>query len=391
MKEYVTIEDIDEAYRLCARRKGKSRTFMEYRKDYIRNNYELYKDLNGMTYRRGKSICFVVTKPKYREVFCSLFRDRVVDTLIIMKFGSIFDGTLTDDAYACREGKGTLYGAKRIYRRLNEEASKFPEYWVMRTDIRGFFMSINRELLYNILASVIMDKYRGDDLTWWLWLLKIVITHDPTTDCVKVGDRRLFDRIPKEKSLFGNCGNGTPIGNAMSQVSENVMMSAFDKWAEGYSGGIVYGRYVDDCIFGCNDKGTLLRLLGDARLWLKNVFGLTLHPEKIYLQEFPKGVKFIGYDIRKGRMYTLGRTVGNMRNAIERFNKGKQEVESFVRTMNSYWGLMRHTDSYGLRWKAWKTIDNRGRLYSDRMRKIGLTYKYKEHGICEVDDAERRV
>lgn len=161
------------------------------------NNYKLYLDLNKMTYKRGLSICFIVTRPVYREVFCSLFRDRVVDTLIIDKFESIFEKSMIDDAYACRLGKGTLYGAKRMYKYLNEESSKYSKYYVMKTDIRGFFMSINRELLYNILASVIMDNYHEDDLTWWLWLLKIVVTHDPTTNCIKVGDKNLYLMLGK--------------------------------------------------------------------------------------------------------------------------------------------------------------------------------------------------
>lgn len=150
-------------------------------------------------------------------------------------------------------------------------------------------------------------------------------------------------------------------------------------------------RYGDGCIFGCYDKSTLLRLLSDARDWLKNNFGLTLHPDKVYLQEFSKGVRFIGYDIRRGRMYSSGRMIGNMTEAIRRFNDGKQIVNSFLSSINSYFGLMRHTDSYGIRWKAWRMIDNRGRFYSDRMRKISLTYRYKEHGICKINDAERRI
>lgn len=377
MKEYVTLEQINSAYHLCARHKGKSKTFMEYRQDYIMNNYKLYLDLNKMTYKRGLSICFIVTRPVYREVFCSLFRDRVVDTLIIDKFESIFEKSMIDDAYACRLGKGTLYGAKRMYKYLNEESSKYPKYYVMKTDIRGFFMSINRELLYNILASVIMDNYHEDDLTWWLWLLKIVITHDPTTNCIKVGDKNLFNKIPKEKSLFGNTGNGTPIGNALSQVSENVLMSIFDKWVLYYSNNIVYGRYVDDCMFGCNDKKLLLQLIEDARKYLKNTFGLTLHPNKVYLQEFSKGIKFIGFDIRRGRLYTTNRMVGNMIKTIYRFNSGKQTPENFVNSINSYFGLMRHTNSYNIRFNAWKMIDNNRRFYSTRMNKINLTNKYK--------------
>lgn len=69
--------------------------------------------------------------------------------------------------------------------------------------------------------------------------------------------------------------------------------------------------------------------------------------------------------------------VGNMIKAIYRFNSGKQTPENFVNSINSYFGLMRHTNSYNIRFNAWKMIDNNRRFYSTRMDKINLTNKYK--------------
>lgn len=77
-----------------------------------------------------------------------------------------------------------------------------------------------------------------------------------------------------------------------------------------------------------------------------------------------------------------------IRGNCDKFNKDEQSVESFVKTINSYWGLLVHTNSYGIRWKSWLKINNNGRLFSDRMKKIGITYKYKNYGICKIDNAK---
>ena len=78
---------------------------------------------------------------------------------------------MTDKAYACRKGKGTDYGiadVKKQIKRVSENYTK--EAWILRGDLQGFFMSINRLLLYSLLEKVIREKYHGSDIEWWLWL-----------------------------------------------------------------------------------------------------------------------------------------------------------------------------------------------------------------------------
>ena len=45
-------------------------------------------------------------------------------------------------------------------------------------------------------------------------------------------------------------------------------------------------------------------------------------------------------------------------------------------------------NNYGIRWKSWLKINNNRRLFSDRMKKIGITYKYKNYGICKINNAK---
>lgn len=199
MQEYVSIEDIRQAYIDCCKHKTSTDDCVSYQAEAIINNYQLYVDLNRLTYEIGPSKAFCVTRPKLREVFCAQFRDRVVHHLLSLKFGDILEGELTDSAFACRQGKGVLYGVEQVKAQMERVSEGYTrEAWVLKCDLQGFFMSIDRKMLYDKLERLIRVKYRGKDIEWWLWLWKIVVLHDPTKNCVKVGNLKLFDILPKK-------------------------------------------------------------------------------------------------------------------------------------------------------------------------------------------------
>ena len=231
MKEYINIELIDEAYRDCCKHKGGTEGCLEYKMNYLLNNLQLYNELNSMTYEIGKSKAFCVTRPKLREVFCAQFRDRIVHHILSIKFLPIFEDEMLDNAYACRKEKGTDYGIDHIRQQVERVSDNYTkETWILKCDLQGFFMSINRRMLYDIVEKIIRKKYQGGDMDFWLWLWRKVIMNDPSKNCVKVGDLSLWDRLPANKSLF-TCGEGIglPIGNLPSQILANLLMSAFDK------------------------------------------------------------------------------------------------------------------------------------------------------------------
>lgn len=382
MREYISIEQIDEGYRDCRKRKGSTEGCMEYGMDYILNNLQLYKELNTMTYEIGRSKAFCVTRPKLREVFCAQFRDRIVHHILAIKFLPLFEGEMVDNAYACRKGKGTDYGIDHIRRqieRVSEDYTK--ETWVLKCDLQGFFMSIDRKMLYDIVEKLLRDKYHGEDIDYWLWLWKKVIMNDPSKNCVRVGDLSLWDKLPKNKSLF-TCGEGKglPIGNLPSQILANLLMSKFDKWVlarVGRDGG--YGRYVDDFVVISRDKPLLLDILHDARIFLRDELKLTLHPNKVYLQEVRKGVKITGAVIKPHRVYGGNSTIDHLFEIIGRWNKVRNptddETEKFVKRINSLFGHLVHRNSYAIRWRAWKGMGHKDKVYCDNMRCLKIRNK----------------
>ena len=384
MKEYIPIELVDDAYRDCCKRKGGTEGCLEYKMNYLLNNLQLYNELNSMTYEIGKSKAFCVTRPKLREVFCAQFRDRIVHHILAIKFLPILEGEMVDNAYACRKGKGTDYGIDHIRQQMERVSDNYTkETWILKCDLQGFFMSINRRMLYDIVEKIIREKYQGGDMDFWLWLWRKVIMNDPSKNCVKVGDLSLWNKLPKNKSLF-TCGEGIglPIGNLPSQILANLLMSAFDKWGLsriGRSGG--YGRYVDDFVVISRDKGLLLEILHDSRNYLFDKLQLTLHPDKVYLQEVKKGVKFTGAVIKPGRVYAGNATVQHLFDVIKKWNStenpSKEQTGRFVIQVNSLFGHLVHRYSYGIRWRAWKEIKHKDEIYCVDMKKI-VEFKNKK-------------
>ena len=337
-----------------------------------------------MEYEISKSKAFCVTRPKLREVFCADFRDRMIHHLLAIKFTDILEGEMTDKAYACRVGKGTDYGiadVKKEIKRVSDNYTK--EAWVLKCDLQGFFMSINRSLLYSLLEKVIMEKYHCDDIDWWLWLWKKVVLHDPTKNCIRIGDLSLWNKLPANKSLF-TCGygKGLPIGNLPSQLLANLLLSSFDKLMierVGEDGG--YGRYVDDFVVISRDKKLLLNILQESRNYLLKELGLTLHPRKVSLQRTSSGVMFTGALIRPGRTLPNSRTVEHLYDVIDKFGmmsdlKG-EVLQSYVNRINSLMGVLAHYDSFNIRRKAWAMMLHKDRVFCVNMKKIKITNKFK--------------
>lgn len=409
MREFITIEDIDKAYRDCCRHKGDTPGCAAYKMDYLRNNYLLYKELNAMSYEPGPQEAFLVFYPCLREVVCSQFRDRVVHHLLKLKFFGIFEREMIDDAYACREEKGTEYGVRRLREQLDRVSQGYTrEAYVLTGDMRGFFMSINRQLVYNIVEDTIRKHYHEDDIEYWLWLWKLVILTPPEDNCVRVGNLKDWDMLPDYKSIFKTGGRGLTIGNLPSQMLENLLLSIFDKWVleklraathsdtrnDTLAGdgnpntpmecGYGYGRYVDDFYVISTDKNLLLKIYNEARVFLKARLDLNLHPNKFYLQEVNKGVRFVGAIVKRGRVYARNRTVYNLFKIIDMWNHDPlPDTKRYVRQINSYLGYLSHRDSYAIRYRAWDTISHKDEVYCVNMRKIRIMNKktYKSEDI----------
>ena len=133
-------------------------------------------------------------------------------------------------------------------------------------------------------------------------------------------------------------------------------MSPLDHFVKHYCH--YYGRYVDDCVIVAKSKTFLKRLVPVICQFVKNRLSLNVHPKKFYLQPHYYGVRFLGVFIRPKYSVANPRTFHNFEQSVYRFNKvaqehkpNKEERSSFIASVNSYLGIVKHYKSYNLRSK----------------------------------------
>lgn len=389
-KPKIELEEFFEAYFNCRSNKRNTANATAFEVDYESNLVQLCNEINNETYQIGRSIAFIVDKPVKREIFAADFRDRVVHHLIIGKLNHLFEKQFIYDSYSCRVGKGTHFGIQRIDKFIRQCSSNYTkDCYILKLDLQGFFMSIHKNILFAKLEQFIKEKYYYPDKDLLIKLCKQVIFNDSTKNCIIKGSKSDWDNLPQTKSLFHSEPNfGLPIGNLTSQVFANFYMDSFDHFVKHNLKIRYYGRYVDDFVIVHEDKEYLKKLIPILSEYLQTELQTTIHPKKIYLQHYGKGVQFLGTVIKPNRIYIGNRTKGNFFNAIEKQNKivldnkpTKEEKAAFLSSMNSYLGIMKHYKTYNLR----------KRVIFKRLSGYWFNHVYLSGGIAKFVLKERPV
>lgn len=328
------------------------------------NLIRLASDIKKRIYKIKPSLCFIALSPVKREIFAGDFRDRIVHHFIFNELNFYYDRLFINDCYSCRKKRGTDYGIRRIAKFMKKASKNYhrPAY-ILKLDISGYFMNIDRKLLYQ-QNKYLIKRFLNDEpekINTLLYLLKLVIFNDPTKYCRQRGPLSDWNSLPKNKSLFtARLGHGLPIGNLTSQLFGNVYLNEFDHFIKEKLKCRYYGRYVDDMVFVSSNKEFLKSLIPKINAYLKTKLGLTLHPKKIYLQPYQNGVKFLGVFIKPRRIYIGSRIKGNFYKKIKSISNQttsglkKQPLNDPVADpafLNSYLGLMKKYQTFNLRRK----------------------------------------
>lgn len=359
--------DLFTAYYDARKNKRNTQNQLRFEINLEQNIFTLYRAIKDRTYKPQDSIAFVVYKPVTREVFAAAFADRVIHHLFYNYVNPIFERTFIFDSYSCRKGKGTSFGIKRLEYSIRSCSANYTrDCYVMKLDIRGFFMNINRNILFQKVKETLLrySSRRGADGTLWkekldydliLYLARVIIFDDPTTHYIMKGKVSDWDKIPHGKSLFDmpeECG--LPIGNLTSQLFSNIYLNDFDHFVKRQLKARYYGRYVDDFYLVDQCKEVLTNYRKVITTYLKDKLGLEVHPLKIYLQKYDKGVLFVGGFVKPYRTYVNNRVKSNFSQRIYALKKENITAGKLEMTVNSYLGSMRAFRSFNIRRKIMK-------------------------------------
>ena len=384
----IDFETILEAYLDCRKRKRSTVGATEFELDYVHNLVELMNEVNSRQYKIGKSICFVVRYPRYREVFAGEFRDRIIHHYIALRLEPLFEQIFCDRAYNCRKGKGQLAGVTQLAEDIREESENYTkDAYVMKVDLKGFFMSIIKSKLAKMVDDFIVERYEGDDKEDLRWICNLVVMHRPELNCERRSPLWMWNFIPKEKSLFTNGDDrGIAIGNLFAQLFANFLLNVIDWKIDAVC--VRHNRYVDDISFVSKDKWKLLSIVPMLRTELGKL-GLRLNEKKFYLQHYSKGVQFTGAIIKPGRIYVANHTINSFALAVKRLGKAAEmgmvdDIKKEISSVNSYLGIMSRYNEYATKRRIMAKLPPKFYEYcyiEGHFDVVKLKYKYTEKAI----------
>lgn len=359
----LSFAEVAAAYFDCRRGKRNSDSAVAFEIDLERNLWALYLSLLDGSYRPGRSTCFVITWPKFREVWAADFRDRIVHHVLYNRIGPRFIGSFIHDSCACIPGRGTLFGAERLEAKIRSATQNWtaPVHY-LKCDLANFFVSIDKHVLFEILARKIPEP-------WWLALAHTVLFHDPRLDYEFKGAPSDIEKVPPHKRLTLQPPHlGLPIGNLSSQFFANVLLNELDQHVKHDLRVRHYIRYVDDFIC-LGEPARLNEVLADVRAWLPQHLGVRLNESKTILQLVARGVDFVGQVIAPHRR-TLRKKTRNA--ALQRMRT--MPADEIYPSGQSYFGLFdQATHSHGDRARLANVLLQRG-FSVDR----AFTHTYKK-------------
>ena len=342
--------DLYRAYKDARKHKRNKKYQLKFELNLEENLINLRDELINATYKPFPSDCFIIHEPKMREVFAAHFRDRIVHHLFYNYTHEIFEKTFIHDSYSCIKNKGTHFGIERLKHHIRSVSAGYSKpCYVLKIDIKGYFMNINRNTLMKLCRNT-LDKKKQEfsDYIFVNYLLEVIINANPMNNCNVLGDVEDWINLPEEKSLFcakENCG--LPIGNLSSQLFSNVYLNVFDQYVKRELKCRHYGRYVDDAYLVSDDRDYLESLIPKISSFLQRELGLEIHQNKTRIFDAYHGVEFLGAFIKPFRTYISSSSLRRIEKRVKSCDViGNKKL---YLSINSFLGVLSHYDSYCLR------------------------------------------
>lgn len=286
---------------------------------------------------------------KEREIFkLPFFPDRVVQHCIALVLRGRWTQSFTADSYACLVGRGincrqARYNLNRKVKRAIESYPRTTRLYALQLDIKKCYPTVDNELL-----AKLNRKYCKDERM--LGLLDML--------------------------NFNGENKGLPIGNYLSQLWINIVLTQVDRYVKETLGARHYFRYMDDMVIIGDDK----HQLQEWKWRIMNFVFYELHQElNSKRQVYPigcnrseRGVDYAGYVFRRG--FTQVR---------KRIKQSFARKRNWKRSVPSYIGIIAHCDGKNLIQKISK---GNNMAFSDLGRKIERPFEGDSIKIDQVVD-----
>jgi retron-type reverse transcriptase len=328
----VAWENLVLAARLARRHKRFRPDVLKFEYFCERELVRLQDELSSNSYQPGPYRSFWIREPKLRLISAAPYRDRVVHHALCNVVEPIFERCFINDSYACRDGKGTHAGVRRV----RYFARKYD--YVLKGDVEKFFPSIDHRVVCDLFAAKIKDRRI-------VTLLEQIVAHSneqPEVLRYYPGDD-LF--TPHERR------RGLPIGNQTSQFLANVMLNPLDHFVKEELRIDGYVRYCDDFLVFANDKRRLDEARREIRRFLQTL-RLYLHDHKSVIFPVRTGIPFLGYRVFPSHCLLAKDNVHRFRRRLRRMQQayatGQIDAQQVHQRIVSWLGHASHAATFNL-------------------------------------------
>jgi len=134
--------NIYKAYIACRKHKRNTINQLEFEADLLENLWYLQSDLTSRKYKIGKSLCFLTSSPKLREVFAADFRERVVHHVLVQALEPFYEKKFIHDVYNNRKSRGT------------HSAVKQSQKYMHRTTGGGYYLQLDVKRVLKVKSYI---------------------------------------------------------------------------------------------------------------------------------------------------------------------------------------------------------------------------------------------
>lgn len=303
----LTYEKLIQAHYRAVEGKRHKEEILRFEMDLETNIANIMYSLETGTYHISKYREFTIYEPKERVIKSLPYKDRVVHQWYVHEFiKPYFVKRLISDTFACIDERGTHTCALKTQKYMRKMLRTWGrDYYIIKADVRKYFYSINKEILFKIVTK-------------------------------RMGDKKL---IALTRSLiFDGTGDiGIPIGNYTSQYFANIYLNELDQYVKNDLRIKYYLRYMDDFCIMLPTKEECRVVLEKIRVFLRENLELELNSKtRYYPSKF--GVNFCGYIIYENRMLLRKR-------CILKIKRGLREKSLCLKNYN---GHLKYADCHNL-------------------------------------------
>ena len=327
----LTIESLFSAHERARINKNNKAGVIRFMIDLETNICNIYNNLKKGTYKIGKYKTFTIYEPKERIIKSLPYIDRIVQQWYIYEFIKPYIvPRLITDTCACINGRGTHYAVDKVQKYMKIMKRKYNNYYILKCDIKKYFYSIDKKILFNTMCNYINDK-KLINLTYKL----------------------IYD---------DNKNIGIPIGNYTSQYFANIYLNSLDHYVKETLKIKYYVRYMDDFILLLKDKNECKFILSKIKMFIENNLNLSLNSKSKYYPS-SMGVNFCGYRIFETHKLLRNRCKKKIKHDILIWNKLHKEDKlnnnKMILKWNSWIAHAKHANSYTYRIKMYNNVYNK--------------------------------